>query len=189
VIDELTEIVDGVIEREGGFVDHPADKGGPTRWGITQAVARDSNYRGPMEELPREAAVSIYWDQFIEGPGFKRICPISPRIALKLIDTGVNMGSATVGIFFQRALNVFNGEERHYPEIKVDGQCGPQTRGALRAFLEHRGELGEEVMTWALATLQGESYIAQAEAKPSQEAFAFGWFVRLIETTQTGDDS
>ena len=189
MIEVLHDIIQGVIAREGGYVDHPSDRGGPTMYGITSAVARTSGYHGEIGELPRSTAETIYWDQYIEGPGFKRICPISPRIALKLIDTGVNMGSATVGIFFQRALNVFNGEERHYPDIKVDGQCGPQTRGALRAFLEHRGELGEEVMTWALATLQGESYIAQAEAKPSQEAFAFGWFVRLIETTKTGDDS
>jgi lysozyme family protein len=28
-------LIDGLIDREGGIVDHPADKGGPTCFGIT----------------------------------------------------------------------------------------------------------------------------------------------------------
>jgi lysozyme family protein len=28
-------LIDALIDREGGFVDHPADKGGPTCFGIT----------------------------------------------------------------------------------------------------------------------------------------------------------
>ena len=38
--DNIDELIDGLIAREGGFVDHPAHKGGPTRWVITQSVAR-----------------------------------------------------------------------------------------------------------------------------------------------------
>ena len=36
----IDQLVDGLIAREGGFVDHPADRGGATNWGITEAVAR-----------------------------------------------------------------------------------------------------------------------------------------------------
>ena len=50
---DVVGLVDGVIDREGGFVDHPADKGGPTCFGITQAVARAHGYAGPMRLLPR----------------------------------------------------------------------------------------------------------------------------------------
>ena len=32
------EIIDGIIKREGGYVDHPADRGGPTKFGITLAT-------------------------------------------------------------------------------------------------------------------------------------------------------
>ncbi|HYI42384.1 MAG TPA: glycosyl hydrolase 108 family protein, partial [Sphingomicrobium sp.] len=31
----LDDLVDALIEREGGYVNHPADRGGPTCWGIT----------------------------------------------------------------------------------------------------------------------------------------------------------
>ena len=53
-------LVDAVIDREGGFVDNPADKGGPTCFGITQAVARAHGYAGPMRLFPRSEAVAIY---------------------------------------------------------------------------------------------------------------------------------
>lgn len=37
---DIDRLIDAVIAREGGFSDHPADRGGATRWGITEAVAR-----------------------------------------------------------------------------------------------------------------------------------------------------
>ena len=48
---DVDEQVDELIEREGGYVNHPADKGGPTRYGITEAVARAHGYAGAMAEL------------------------------------------------------------------------------------------------------------------------------------------
>jgi hypothetical protein len=49
-------LIDEVISREGGYVDHPADRGGPTMFGITEAVARANGYDGPMRNLPRATA-------------------------------------------------------------------------------------------------------------------------------------
>ena len=51
---DVDRLIDALIEREGGYVDHPADKGGPTCFGITEAVARAHGYAGPMRQLPRE---------------------------------------------------------------------------------------------------------------------------------------
>ena len=48
----IDELIDDVIEREGGYVNHPADRGGPTNWGITEAVARRQGYVGDMRALP-----------------------------------------------------------------------------------------------------------------------------------------
>jgi lysozyme family protein len=59
VIDHIDQLIDELIAREGDFVDHPADIGGPTRWGITQAVARRHGYTGEMHALPRHMAVAM----------------------------------------------------------------------------------------------------------------------------------
>jgi lysozyme family protein len=36
----LGRLLDDLLEREGGYVDHPAYRRGPPRFGITEAVAR-----------------------------------------------------------------------------------------------------------------------------------------------------
>ena len=56
----IDDLINAVIAREGGFGDHPADRGGETRWGITEAVARADGWSGPMRDLPRDRAVAIY---------------------------------------------------------------------------------------------------------------------------------
>ncbi|EJY0890163.1 hypothetical protein OE991_005197, partial [Escherichia coli] len=48
------KIFDEVLGKEGGYVNHPDDKGGPTKWGITEKVARAHGYRGDMRDLTRE---------------------------------------------------------------------------------------------------------------------------------------
>ena len=61
MVDELDveALVERVIDREGGYVNNAADKGGPTNFGITEAVARAQGYRGSMRSLRREEAVDI----------------------------------------------------------------------------------------------------------------------------------
>ncbi|MCD9731087.1 hypothetical protein LVT16_28205, partial [Klebsiella pneumoniae] len=50
------QTIEGILGKEGGYIDHPSDKGGPTRWGITQTTARAHGYTGDMRNLPRETA-------------------------------------------------------------------------------------------------------------------------------------
>ena len=57
---DIDQLLDELLEREGDYVNHPADRGGPTRYGITEAVARAHGYSGAMAELPREEAAAIY---------------------------------------------------------------------------------------------------------------------------------
>ena len=48
-----------LLGHEGGFVDHPKDPGGATRYGITQRVARANGYEGDMRNLPISEAKRI----------------------------------------------------------------------------------------------------------------------------------
>lgn len=176
----IDALIDAVIDREGGYVNHPADRGGPTRWGITEAVARAQGYTGPMRDLPCAEAATIYRRIYWLRPAFDRVAARAPRIAAELFDTGVNMGTAIATGFLQRALNALNRTARDYPDIAVDRAIGPRTLSALDGFLKARGKGGETVLLCAMEALQGERYIALAERRPSQEAFLYGWLANRI---------
>ena len=53
----VDKMLDELLDREGGFVDHPADRGGPTRFEISEAVARAHGFRGAIRELPPKKRV------------------------------------------------------------------------------------------------------------------------------------
>ena len=142
---EVDALVDGLIEREGGYVANPADKGGPTCFGITEAVARANGYRGSMRQLPRDEAAAIYKRLYWLRPRFDEVARRSARVAAELFDTGTNMGPAVAVTFLQRALTALNRNGGDYPDLVPDGRIGPQTLGALDCFLEAaRHEAGRD---------------------------------------------
>ena len=174
-------LIDALIDREGGYVSHPADTGGPTCFGITEAVARAHGYGGPMRQLPRAEAAAIYRRLYWVRPRFDAIAERSRRIAAELFDTGVNMGPAVAATFLQRALTALNRNGKDYPDLVPDGRVGDVTLGALDAFLEARGKGGGEiVLLRALEALQGERYLRLAERRPANEAFLYGWLANRI---------
>jgi len=180
---EVGALIDELIEREGGYVNHPSDKGGPTCFGITEAVARAHGYAGTMRALPREEAAAIYRRLYWLRPHYDRVAKRAPRIAAELFDTGVNMGPAVASTFLQRALTALNRNGRDYGDLTPDGRIGPVTLGALDGFLAARGKRGgETVLLRALEALQGERYLRLAERRPANEAFLYGWLANRIGT-------
>ncbi|AEG49549.1 protein of unknown function DUF847 [Sphingobium chlorophenolicum L-1] len=177
---DVSVLIDEVIAREGGYGNHPADRGGPTHFGITQAVARANGFLGDMRALPRSVAVAIYRRLYWEKPGFAFVAEIAPSVAEELFDTAVNMGPGTASGFLQRALNALNRNEADYPDLKVDQSVGGKTMAALGAFLKLRGRSGEKVLLKAIEALQGERYLALAESRPANEAFLYGWLANRI---------
>ncbi len=177
---DIEDLIDEVIGREGGYSNNPADRGGATRWGITEKVARANGYRGDMRALPRETAAAIYRRLYWQRPGYDRVAEHMPKVAAELFDTGVNMGPAVATGFLQRALNALNRNARDYPDIAVDGAIGPRTLAALEGFRAKRGNGGEQVLVKALEALQGARYMALAESRPANEAFLYGWLANRL---------
>ncbi|MCP3734909.1 hypothetical protein M9979_08500 [Sphingomonas sp. RP10(2022)] len=173
-------LIDDLIDREGDYVDHPADRGGATRWGITTAVARANGYHGAIRTLPRAVAAAIYESVYWRQPGLDRIATRAPALAAELFDTGVNMGTATAILFLQRALNALNRGQSDYPDLALDAAIGARTLAALDAFLARRGGAGEGVLVKAVDALQGERYLSLAERRPANEAFLYGWLAGRI---------
>ncbi|MEH6756044.1 MAG: glycosyl hydrolase 108 family protein [Parasphingorhabdus sp.] len=176
----IEQLIDNVIAIEGNYSNHPADRGGPTRWGITEAVARSNGYAGEMRHFPHHQAVAIYKRNYWQHPGFDKINEHAPRLAEELFDTGINMGSPVAIGFLQRALNALNRNGQDFSDIKVDRKIGPATVGALKQILTKRGKSGETVLLKAVEALQGERYIKLAEQRPANEAFLYGWLANRI---------
>jgi len=178
----VDQIIDGLLKKEGGFVDHKDDRGGATNWGITEAVARANGWTGLMRGMPESVARDIYRRKYIEWPGFHMILPLSPAIAAEVIDTGINMGPRVATRFLQRALNALNRQQVDYADIAMDGLCGPATVRALAAFLARRRD-GERVMLIALNALQGARYVELAEGRAANESFLNGWLANRVALT------
>ena len=174
-------LIDALIEREGGYINHPADRGGPTCWGITEKVARAHGYAGAMRNMPREEAAVIYRRLYWLRPRLEAVAKRSIKIAAELFDTGVNMGPAVATTFLQRALTALNRNGKDYADLTPDGRVGPATLNALDGFFAARGKAsGEKVLLQALEALQGERYIRLAERRPANEAFLYGWLANRI---------
>ncbi len=157
-------ILDEVIRREGGYVDHPHDRGGPTNFGITmrtlaawrgRPVTRDE-----VRDLTEDEARAIYQRQYLSRPGFDQIA--DPLLRGLLVDYGVHSGPMRAISDLQRAARV-----------TVDGVIGPQTLAAVAA-------VGAESIRRAVLRARGE-YLARLLSDPSQRVFAAGWLRRLME--------
>jgi lysozyme family protein len=107
------------MTHEGGYANLANDPGGKTRYGITEAVARENGYVGDMRELPLEKAKEIakaeYWT--------KCYCDMIPyELRYPLFDAAYHSGVKQSIKWLQSALGV-----------KVDGNIGPITIGAAQA--------------------------------------------------------
>lgn len=164
---------------EGDYSNHPADKGGATRFGITEQVARDYGYSGPMDALPIALAKAIYRKLYWDRIGLDWVAMADADIAAECFDTGVNMGISFPVRWLQRVLNALNRLGGDFADMPVDGVAGRVTFQALAELLKLRGIVGKQAVLAYLNALQGSRYIDLAEARKANEAFVLGWAKRL----------
>lgn len=97
------EIFNAILGKEGGYVNHPDDKGGPTNWGITQAVARAHGFTGDMRNLTRQQALDILTADYWTGPRFDLVSEVgdyeSPLLSLSVFDSGGTRGYCVAIMF------------------------------------------------------------------------------------------
>ncbi len=149
-----------LLKHEGGFSDHSADPGGKTRYGITEAVARDVGYRGDMRELPLDLAQRIYKDRYWDAVQAEAL-PADVRYIV--FDGAVNSGITQSAKWLQRACGV-----------KDDGIVGPATIRAANSLASDglkRRILGQRLRF--MATL------------PNWPAFGRGWSNRIADLLET----
>lgn len=116
-----------LFQNEGGYVDDPADRGGPTRFGITLKLLerwRKKNLLpAEIQNLTKEEAAQIYkaeyWDTLLldEVKDF--------RVACAMFDLGVVRGIGVSARYAQEACCQIAYQ------IKIDKAVGPATIAAL----------------------------------------------------------
>lgn len=174
---DIDTMIDDILRREGGFVDHPADRGGPTKYGITQQTL--SRYIGraalrrEVEQLSEDVARDIYERDYLYAP---RIDRLPAEIQPFTFDSAVNHGPRRAVKFVQSVCN----QAGRQPPLAVDGAMGPNTRRGAEWAQAAMGP----VFLQALIEERRNFYYLIVEARPSQEVFLNGWLNRIAEFEQ-----
>ncbi len=112
-----------ILAEEGGYVDHPLDPGGATKFGITRATLSAARGRpvskAEVMALSPEAAAEIYRARYWKAV---RGDDLPAGLDLAVFDAAVNSGPSRAIRLLQEALSV--------PE---DGVFGPGTLAAVKA--------------------------------------------------------
>lgn len=151
-----------ILEREGGFVDDPADRGGATNFGITQKTY-DTFRR--MVNLPVQSVryinateISTIYKNEYWNPSLANRC--AAPLDLFLFDSAVQHGTRRAVKFLQTALS-----------LTTDGIAGAATMAAIALATK-------DTIDRAFAARQ-EFYAAIIANDPIQQKFEKGWANRM----------
>lgn len=174
------EMIDDILRREGGYVDHPSDRGGPTKYGITQATL--SEYKGrpvsfqEVAQLEEPVAREIYASRYFLGPGIDQL---PDSIQPFIFDCSINHGPRRAIKFVQSVCN----QARYNPPLEEDGAMGPKTREAAKWAAILMGP----VFYRALLEERRNFYRAIVTSDPSQNVFLKGWMNRVDEFVEEAE--
>lgn len=184
-LDEVVgQLIDALIEDEGGYVNHPDDRGGATKFGITLNTL--GLHRGrevseaDVEYLTRAEAVDIYEEMYIwDG------LMLFPKELIQAVFTATVMsGKKTAVRLFQASVNELL--EGWAPELLVDGLFGPNTKHyVLHLF----GGKEYELQTLFIDNMV-RNFVRIVLSNPTQVAFLKGWVNRVLKmrTFEEGED-
>lgn len=161
---------------EGGEVNHPADRGGHTKYGIADAA--DGKKDG-MADLDRDGQPDIairdltpahtelfYRANYWLPARCDRVDSVCPLIAIALFDGAVHHGPGRSVRQLQQALGIL-----------ADGVLGPQT---LRVLAAKMGRDGGRALLIGLLEIRASYMLGIVRKDPSQWANAWGWVNRLL---------
>ncbi|REC95747.1 glycoside hydrolase family 108 protein [Kushneria indalinina] len=177
---QRSKIILALMKREGGFVDHPDDRGGATNYGITQRVAGEHGYHGSMRDLTQGLAEKIYLKTYWHAMKLDEISARAPALAIAMLDYGVHSGTGRAGRQLQEVLNVLSNNGRRWPAIEIDGCIGTQTLRAMDAMLKLRGVDSGNTLASTINALRLAWLVELARRDVSQQAFAQGWIDRVV---------
>lgn len=97
-----TDILDGILRREGGYVHHPHDRGSCTNFGITRRTLQE--WRGTpvscadVRTMEEGEARAIYQARYLAP-----FADVEPELKPQVVDIAVNSGVSTARTLLARA--------------------------------------------------------------------------------------
>lgn len=166
------EAVHKLLGIEQGTVDHPADRGGLTNWGISARRYPDED----IATLSQSRAIELYRRDFW-NPLYEKL---DQPLANKILDLTVNLPHGDARPYYQTDMLGIRLVQQAIAAagnkvIDLDGRFGPQTLQALRL-----GN-GPKILR-AIRQQQSDYYIDLVREKPSQLVFLKGWMRRVLAT-------
>ena len=155
---EFRDLVEGILAREGGYVDHPSDPGGETKYGI----AKRSHPKENIRNLTKRRAIQIY-EKSYWNPSKASSLPGS--LQETYFDMVVNMGQRRAVKILQKACNSKGCK------LVVDGLIGRNTIRETKKIDDSR-----------LKVYRILFYTDLISRKPKLADFIVGWIRRAMET-------
>lgn len=177
---------------EKGYADDPDDRGGETYDG----VSRVNHPNEPLWEVidstkgrtdfPKcldsnhqlqDMVMDFYRRKFWLEPNLDDVDAIDEFLAEKLFRLCVNFGPTRPCKWLQRAMNYLNRNQKYYPNIKDDGDIGPNTIRVLKEALKHNPPIRFLIV---MCLQQGGKYLDIWDKDETQEKYV-GWIDRIFE--------
>lgn len=163
-------MIEDILRREGGFVDHPSDRGGPTNFGITLRTLaswrRKDVSRDDVRRMTQTEAREIYKGRYFLQPRVDRLPAVLQPVTF---DMCIHHGPASAIKMLQDVLQAV------HPPCDVDGGIGEETLESATKALEKAGAktLIDKVVDRRVALF--EEIVSK---DPSQRVFLKGWLRR-----------
>lgn len=180
---DVAQVIRHIIEREGGatITNHHKDKGGQTKFGITQRMwdAYLKSVNGPadmdfVQGVTHPQAISFY-NWYLDGYD-----ALPLFIYLQYADAAVHMGHRQAGKLLQQTLNDI--PHHNTGPLKLDGIIGSFTIARTKEIRRENARVFTEIY----AHHRIERYIRICKAEPDQIIWLRGWYRRATEVRTEG---
>lgn len=178
-----TIIIELIITRlEKGYVDHPQDAGGPTKFGVSQQLLTLTKRPDVIKDMTFDRAAEILHNVFVPEVRADKIKDV--KLKVFVLSLSMLMGSGTMTRLIQDALMLVDDFK-----LQLDGIMGPKTIAAInQCNATHRSALLLSLTTGLvmnyLVTIVRNAYAHEHVRSP----FIEGWINRVIWTLQMGVD-
>lgn len=165
-----------VLRREGGYVNNPADSGGPTNFGVSLRWLKQRGLLPELELMENHpgsntpiadvknmtvAEATDFYQKYWWIPAYGQMA--SQAVATKVFDTAVNMGAGRSARFLQQSV-----------DAAQDGVLGPDTIARVNCA-------DQVLLLTTFQSIQADFYKKIVLAHPNEEVFLKGWLARAFD--------